>query len=110
MAALLGHNAFVDLHARSGGSCGGFGPLLGVFAMGPVVASLTEAMTMPVVLERGYTDVARTVLLSVVLMFFVGQRCMSVNLKSGFGIGVVNLSRCDLAVFHTVVGQSAVAC
>ena len=46
MAVLLGNIALVNLHARSGGSCGGFGPLLGgilhigaVFAMGPCACS-----------------------------------------------------------------------
>ena len=29
MAVLLGNIALVNLYARSGGSCGGFGPLLG---------------------------------------------------------------------------------
>ena len=43
---------------------------------------------MTVVLEQGYTDVACRVLLSIILMFFVGQRCKSVNLKSGFGIAL----------------------
>ena len=53
-----------------------------------VVASLTVALTMTVVFEQGYTDVARRVLLSIILMLFVGQRCKSVNLKSGFGIAL----------------------
>ena len=85
MAVLLGGIALVNLRARSGGSCGGFGPLLGAvvasYTLVPcfrwgrvraVVASLTVAMTMTVVLEQGYADVACRVLLSIVLMFFVG--------------------------------------
>ena len=87
MAVLLGIIALVNLHARSGGSCGGVGPSLGAvvasYTLVPClrwdrvlafVASLTVAMTMTVVPEQRDTEVACTVLLSITLMFFVGQR------------------------------------